>query len=781
MAYYLKVNGSSRESAQTISITVDYDSAYVDVCWLGVITDESECFGDDVQTYCESIYIGVNDCEEKTYEGTIEWHDCVITYIIIQNPDPNCTSCDKTAPPCELIDYYVSPYYIPYKTASKAKVYYSYWEYSVDEEICEIIRSKNDKNVEVNFTEAETDIKCDADSRILKKSVSLSCVGNKTFDFYVQMPDNCCDTPSGTCYEISDVYYVDSNGSLITDVDPSGETIYFCFDYKKVETDDKCNTKTSFGRFDGRAQNVPWGISGCVESECCRISGITSGYTWTNHKSCETEEDIIVPLSIRRRKDVNYSGDCSNVCEPDTGYCVENKTVTTYYKDTSNGEWTPWGHLIYNETTKEWECKWCEWEWKKDEEKWVCKRDIDAKDAHKIPYYGGSMMATWEYSAITVYDDCTSGVTSGNVYEDIVDILPYSAETEDDCYDETKCYNVTLKSQGGNKCDGGHAEFKAEENTSQQKYVSKEIEYVFKKSPCEMNDSAKLILPTSLVECPSGETKCNEFAICYLQDKIPCNDDCITCVTTSRYKLTASSESSFTDSYSDCELILIDNPYWISIEVSSDKIKYTVEANKGSDREGGVTFQVNGMDCYDTVIIWQHGDDSEVDPHPVDPDVKCDCANATFEVYPTSKKLPSKGGSNIPIGSYIYDDCDVEVNVEGGTTCSISSSVSSLDCNGDVQFTVSSGDGDIPSWLSKIKCEDGFIRADVTKNTDEEHERTCNLTIKYSIDGKECTSKKQTLTVTQSKASGGGGCDISIEPNKQLCWEDGGEVTFTVK
>ena len=246
MAYYLKVNGSSRESAQTISITVDYDSAYVDVCWLGVITDESECFGDDVQTYCESIYIGVNDCEEKTYEGTIEWHDCVITYIIIQNPDPNCTSCDKTAPPCELIDYYVSPYYIPYKTASKAKVYYSYWEYSVDEEICEIIRSKNDKNVEVNFTEAETDIKCDADSRILKKSVSLSCVGNKTFDFYVQMPDNCCDTPSGTCYEISDVYYVDSNGSLITDVDPSGETIYFCFDYKKVETDDKCNTKTSF-------------------------------------------------------------------------------------------------------------------------------------------------------------------------------------------------------------------------------------------------------------------------------------------------------------------------------------------------------------------------------------------------------------------------------------------------------------------------------------------------------------------------------------------------------
>lgn len=772
MAYYLKVNNSSRETTQTINLTVGYDSAYVNICWLGVITDNSNCFGDDVQTYCQSVYIGINGCTARTISDTITWHDCVITYVITQEADPSCTSCDKVAPPCELIDAYVSPYYIPYKKASTSKIYYSYWEYSVNSD-CEIVRTRKNKTASVSFSEAETDKKCDASSRIISKTKNLDCIGSKSFDFYVQMPDICCDTPSGICYEISDVYYVNSAGTLINDVSPSGETIYFYFDYKKIETDDKCNTKTSFGRFDGKAQNVPWVIDGCHDSECCRRSGATSTYTWTSHKSCESQEDIKVPLSIIRRKDINYSGDCSNVCDPDTGYCVDNQSIKTYYKDIY-GNWIPWGQMggcVITANPLTLDCngnvqfgvssEGSSWNW------------VD--ENYEIPYYGGSMKVTWEYSAITIYDDCTSGVTSGNEYEDIVDILPYDG---DDCYDETKCYNVTLASQNGNKCDGGSATFSAAPNTSQKKYADKKLEYVFKKSPCEFDESAKSILPPSLVTCGEGQKKCNEFEVPYKQSKKPCSDNCGTCVRTSRYRLTETTASSFTDSYSGCEIKLIDNPYWITVNVGSGTISYSVEANTGSDREGGVTYQVNGMNCYDTVIIWQHGDDSDEDSHGEDPKVECNCSTATFEAY-SSSMLPSTGGTHLVVGSYIYDDCVTHVDVEGGggTSCSISSDKSSLNCSGNVQFSISQSSGSgggAPSWLSNISCENGFIYADVTENTDSQNERVDNLVVTYSTEEGECGSS--TIQVKQNK----GGCNLTlISDGTEICWEDGGSVTFT--
>jgi hypothetical protein len=745
MKYYLKVNGSSRATQQTINLRVDYDSAYVNVCWLGVITDEGACFGDDVQTYCESVYIGINGCSERTSRGSIDWHGCTINYVIVQEPDPNCENCSPTTCSCEKISSYISPHILSVRSQTLSGIT-DYW--FTTEDACGNINRTKKTNVTTFPCPDITEYNCKKEDR--NKDISWhfsdgdcsSCSFTLTDTCYVAMPDNCCDTPTGTCYEISDIYYVNSAGTLINDVSPSGETIWFYFDYKKIETDEDCNTKTSFGRFDGRAQDIKWIISGCTGSGCCKSHKETSGYTWTNHKSCVEEGvDVVVPLSITRRKDVNYTGDCSSVCEADTGYCVDVSSIKKFYKDTF-GNW------------------------------------ITVTDDYAFPHYGGSMKVVWEYSAITVYDDCSSGVTSGNTYEDIIDILPYSAESETDCYDESKCYNLALTSQTGNRCNGGSANFSATKNTSQQKYADRKVDYIFKKSPCDIKEEAKSALPPSLVTCTEGQKKCNEFEVTYKQDKTPCKDNCDTCVTTSRYRLQETTSSSFTDSYSGCELKLIDHPNWVSVNVGGNSISYSVEANEGSDREGGVTFQVNGMNCYDTVIIWQKGANNDEDEHDEDPVVECDCDNATFSVYPANI-LPGNGGSNLVIGSYIYDDCVTSISVEGGGgECSYTVTYSPIsDCSLQATATKHSG-GEIPSWIQNVTYRDGFIYAGtITPNDSSQSERTATLQVSFSTEKGACP-RTESLTVTQNK----GACSISLESDgTEICQKDGGTVTFTVK
>ena len=111
--YWLNKNGTLQKS-QTINITVDADSAYATVCWVGVIRNTDGCIGDDAQNYCESIYIGVNtSCtDDKQSSGTIRWNGCTITYNITQKRRDDCEDCGNCAIFYELIDAYVNQYYV---------------------------------------------------------------------------------------------------------------------------------------------------------------------------------------------------------------------------------------------------------------------------------------------------------------------------------------------------------------------------------------------------------------------------------------------------------------------------------------------------------------------------------------------------------------------------------------------------------------------------------------------------------------------------------------------
>jgi hypothetical protein len=399
--YFLKVNGKLVKR-QTINVTVEADSAYANICWIGVEHDSSGCFGDVEETFCEPIYIGLGDCSGQTIDSVITWHDCTIEYNITQLPRTDCDPCPSNDW-CELIDMYVSPYYIPYSADSTSIVYYSYWQYN--EADCEITRHKVSGSSAFTFTAAQTDKPCSADSRVITvRDVSIGCHETKDIDFYVKMPDICCDKPS-ICYEIGNVIYVDSSGSSgtqITEVEHSGGTIYFYFDYKIIDTDDKCNSKITYGR----SKRIPWTIPKCAEGEtastidvgvndpvkltpqceCCSDSAITSSYTWDNHTSCINGSSAIsVPLNIIRKRDYTRD-DCRNVCEPSASYCI----VSPISAFTMDGDELPTDYVF--------------------------------------PSYGGKVKLRWTYDTYECHDDCTSTYTSGNTWEDIVTIPPYTGE-----------------------------------------------------------------------------------------------------------------------------------------------------------------------------------------------------------------------------------------------------------------------------------------------------------------------------------------------------------------
>jgi RNA polymerase subunit RPABC4/transcription elongation factor Spt4 len=414
-------------------------------------------------------------------------------------------------------------------------------------------------------------------------------------------------------------------------------------------------------------------------------------------------------LSIIQTKNPTYSGDCSNVCEQDTGYCVDFSTITTYYKD-ENDEWIPWGRWNGNgdacSITARSESLNCSGNMKfgisTDEASWTW---LDPN--YELPYFGGSMRVTWEYSAYTVYEDCTTSMTrsydscdncgyiaetigetcpeceSTNIshnrliWEDILDILPYEGE----CYDELKnqCGIISIKSEEANRCDGGTTKFEFAINENvEPDYVINTIKYIFKKAPCELTDKDRF--PETIgALCDTGETEdngdCNKFTIKYKQKKTICDDECGSCIKThdegvfvcskcgykigayedktthkmkpyadkcpicetefktgetetdyqvlsdsmTYYLPSALTDRKFTDSDcydTTCTLKLIDKPFWVTaVTVNEGSITYEVEDNTGSDREGGVTFQLNGRDCYDTVLLSQYGTRESVDPH----------------------------------------------------------------------------------------------------------------------------------------------------------------------
>lgn len=521
-----------------IKVTVEADSAYATICWVGVEHDPSGCFGDVEETFCESIYIGVGDCSQHSYSGQFDWSGKTISYIITQLPRTDCDPC-PTSNWCELIDLYVSPYYIPYSADSTSTVYYSYWQYN--EEDCEITRHKVSGSSAFTFTAEQTNKPCSADSRVITvKDVSIGCGEPRDIDFYVKMPDTCCDMPSGICYEIGDVIYVDSSdssGTQVTEVEHSGGTVYFYFDYKMIDTDDKCNSKITYGR----SKRIPWTIPNCEEtSACCITSDIVSSYTWNDHASCiDGSSAMTVPLSITRNRDYTRD-DCRNVCEPSVSYCIDGD-ISAYKMDNEPFSGVP-----------------------------------------TFPSYGGKVKLRWKYDTYVCYDDCASAVTSGNTWEDIITIPPYSGECVSGSestivvnYNDIPSSGITINPAEDCVWSGGN------------------ISYSFKESGgCASSGCSNIVKFT------------------YNQYKTICKETCTNCFSADVITFDASGGTYQLSANTECKgkEVYFELPWWVKlvdddllddsiINLSVEKTDYT--------REDVITIYIGN--CTDDIIVRQNG------------------------------------------------------------------------------------------------------------------------------------------------------------------------------
>lgn len=780
-----------------IRVNVGAKDTSASICWVGITKTVDDCWTSSEEgSYCESVYIGENtDCtNDKVYTGTFLWHGITIYYEITQ-AHADCPPCPSYSD-CEIVDYLLEPYYLPYATKTDAKIYYQYWLYSVDDD-CNIIRTLQSSSITISFSSADTKIDCDAESRTIESAVTLACNETLDLEWYVKMPDDCCnDTTDCICYAITDINYspsiVPSNGAVVS----------YYFDYKKIHTE-HCVQKVTFGRYSGE-----WTIDPCDKDDdtaalrCCRnhtetiqLSALTSDWNdkilCNNKGLCTDPPEYVssVTLSIVQAKDPSYSGDCGNVCEPDVGYCVTKDTIKTYYKNESN-KWVQWGHSEYNGDTLVW---------------------IWDDNDYELPWFGGNLKVEWNYSAFTIYDDCTTGLTTGNLWEDVYDITPYEG---DDCKGD--CGSISFTNESADRCNGGTVDFSFSDNTDSS-YTIIEYPITFKKAPCELSDKDKF--PPSVSAICSCDTSvegddgcdCNKFEIKYKQEFSPCDDGCDICIKPHNeivyicskcgYKIgtdkdakpykgkcpicdeTFKNEDKVTlsesviyyfpegggeitdpDAYdTDCTLKIINKPSWATATLSGGNMTLTTDENKGSDRKGGITFQLNGEDCYDTIVISQMGANEE-DPHGVDPDADCDCT-ATFDVFPTHYNLSANGGFMV-IGSYIFDDCVKDI---GNNSCSITADSTTTNCSGTVKFYKTNGLG----WIANLKFEDNKIWGEVGVNIEESARSTQLIVTHKDKDGNECTPK--TITITQD----GGGSECSIVLTVEGDPSPGGIITVT--
>lgn len=784
----------SIKSTLPIKVTVGASEASATICWLGAVKDNTNCLNcEEEKIYCENVYIGANGCVEgessgRTIEGTITWNGLTVEYVIYQEA-AICDTCGSAITECEIINYWVSPYVITPSTSSTT-LYWEYWltnRYENDD--CDITREKKLASVTSAIT---ISIPCDQRDREFPISSTTECGEPVAAKYYIQKPDVCCDL-SGDCYEINEIVYNP------TTVPSSGGEVEFSFDYKKIEIDENCEPKETYGTYFGK-----WNVPGCDEDtvDCCFNRAITSSFTWNDicgrGDLCvittgenDNGEDIEISseggeltfeqhndkntiyLSILREK--SFSADCDAHCEFQTVYCLDKDSVAVEYYDYGTGQWinVP---THYDSITN------------------IVSAKSSDDGGYTWEYGGGKMRVKWNYQIITIYEDCTVGINSGSPYTDLVTVYEYN-----DC---DKCVKL--------KCDNSRVNNNSDNtititatNSSDEKTVENEIKYKFKKGFCELQKDERqwqfieANMPSNfhyLIEnCANAEEGmgCNEFLLTYVQERKPCDPYCPPCLT--RYMI-EDVLSGGTDAYGskeyplsalmityreDCDIEVYDYSYtqgehclndWVRVETTTLDNKpaflFRVSQNDGMYRRGKVMFLHDEGKCKEEVIITQHGDVNEVTPY-----IPSDCVTLRVQNGSTNT---NDGGTVTITAVYTppvpVSDCvnlkvqNGSVNTDDGGTVTITASGDEI-C--DYKYYV--------EWLNSVEVDgcprsnalyDGLkvYRVCAAKHTKEDITESSNVTYLWEKVDEDC----DWLTFNQSTIH-------SYELMYNMTMNDGGE------
>lgn len=401
MATY-SVVGPGSTSNNPIEVFVGCNTSAV-ICWTGRITT-TDCGVELSQedTYCANVTV-----EEGETTGTTLWNEQIVYYEFIKDCTqpvvPSCTlKCDN------LLAYPVPYYFNENDTEKVIDIHYSYNEICEgdDDYVGSVVKKSGVKQVKAtDFTNHQYELSLDSYDPPCTTTISIAarsrggCIEGTRIDVTIST------NPLHVTYKGGKVMMTISLDVTRTTAD--------CDEVKKRIT-----------------KTLEWSVPQCTSPEtnpkyCCRDNYVTriitkdniittltnAGITITDpvtiyYRGEELTSDRIIYSLLRKRKTTE---ECENVCEAKTTYCIDQSSVDVYYEQ---------GYLSNN-----------------------FSKDGDIKS---VPYTGGRIMVTWDYTATTTSEDCVTYSSTGN-WKEIITIGACD-ERPTDCKAE---YNLVVVDDEG--------------------------------------------------------------------------------------------------------------------------------------------------------------------------------------------------------------------------------------------------------------------------------------------------------------------------------------------
>lgn len=409
-----EVIGAGSSDTNRIITSASCEDTLVTICWIGRTIYKEECEESfDDERYCETLTITPSSGD---IISSTTWNEQPVYYTIKREcPEPPEPSCKME---CSEFSVYPVPKYI----------------------------TDDDENVEIHYQYYLTDI-CDKDKETesIKSRVRKTGVETKKISEFFE-----CDE-DGKCigeYQIGD-YNTCSGDVTVFKTEPTacttscradititfsqkvipstGATINVIVSFKKTMTDDECHKTTKTGSF-----ILPWEIPECEKSgdedfHCCEDHYLTDSIKLEDLKSKGKLTDcniyyngkpVTTGITYSVLQKAKYTDECEHYCVPETTYCADQNSVRVCY-ETSYGS-----------------------------DEWVCEGEgSDTCDCNglkiegsagsmSVPFTGGRIKVTWNYTGETTTPDCSKYTTSGT-WEEII-LVGGCDERPIDCSDEYK-------------------------------------------------------------------------------------------------------------------------------------------------------------------------------------------------------------------------------------------------------------------------------------------------------------------------------------------------------
>ena len=389
----MKVNSYSALT-NSISGTVDADATSATICWQWKGYCDDECNPSIITgTSCETIPLTPNDtCSAVTSSSSITWNNESINYTITQNPKTEgCDECSANTT-YQLIDSWLDKSVFSNcedgcgcdaitidgqrglmassNGGDKATLYYRYYEITKGEN-CPITRTEKIGSIEI-------DTECKRSYIVSKKSGTTNISGMTVpYTYYCNKCDEC--EPNNAKIYIGNVTY---DKEFLT---CSGNSYDYNISYRIVYYDENCKKTIT-----DKVKRDTITFDKCSGSTCCEDHYVISTVEVKDKyeiNGVEKELSTNVDLKMLVKGDYDgscYSG-CNSACTYEVTYCTEASGTVLYpYTDEyGNPQWVKEGEGGYK----------------------------------PVPYQGGDVKVEFKYSAYTIYDDCSSGLTSGTTHE----------------------------------------------------------------------------------------------------------------------------------------------------------------------------------------------------------------------------------------------------------------------------------------------------------------------------------------------------------------------------